>query len=187
MIQREDDFAVAMDDFARLHNARRSQKNQPGIFDTVAQRNFYFDVFRRFLRSGALELSFLRVGDQRIAVICQFSSNQGIHYYQTGYDLSWEKSNVGFVLLVVMIERAVNQGRAFYELLRGQEDYKYRLGEVRERKLRDLYLTKGSLFGAIYFILRLINRKARKSTKSILRLISARRPADKVGTGSDAT
>ncbi len=168
IIQREEDLSQGINDFSRLHRSRRSQKGDSGIFFSKAQRNFYAAVFERFFRAGWLELAFLNVAGERVAGVCQFSYGNAVYYYQTGYDVSWEKSSVGFVLNGMLIERAIEQGKSYYEFLRGEERYKIRLGAVQKHQLRDLYLTRGNLYGELYLALRRLHRSVRSSAKTLL-------------------
>jgi CelD/BcsL family acetyltransferase involved in cellulose biosynthesis len=169
IIRKEEDLAQGIDDFSRLHNSRRNQKGQSGIFSSEAQRSFYSGVFGRFFQAGWLELAFLNIAGVRVAGACQFNYRNSVYYYQTGYDVSWEKSSVGFVLNGMLIERAIRQGKSFYEFLRGAEDYKYRLGATRDRQLRDLYLTRGSLPGETFLLWRRLKRTGRATVKAFLK------------------
>jgi CelD/BcsL family acetyltransferase involved in cellulose biosynthesis len=168
IIQQEEDLSHGLADFCRLHMSRRNQMAQSGIFASKAQNAFYSDVFQRFFRAGWLELAFLNVAGERVAGVCQFNYRNAVYYYQTGYDVAWQKSSVGFVLNTMLIERAIRQGKSFYEFLRGVEEYKYRLGATQQRQLRDLYLTNGSLQGNVYLYGRRLNRAGGDAVKSIL-------------------
>ena len=169
IIERKEDLPGGMEDFSRLHRSRCSQKGQSGIFSSESQRSFYSEVFERFFQAGWLELAFLNVAGERVAGVCQFSYGDAVYYYQTGYNVSWEKSSVGFVLNGILIERAIHQGKSFYEFLRGEEEYKFRLGATRRRCLRDLYLKNGSFTAEMFLRLRRLNRDSRALVKALLR------------------
>jgi CelD/BcsL family acetyltransferase involved in cellulose biosynthesis len=162
------DLPEALTDFTRMHTGRRRQKGQAGIFATERQRGFYESVFRRFLEAGWLELAFLRVGSERVAAVCQFSYGDGVYYYQAGYDTAWEKSRVGFVLLCLLIEKAIREKKKRYELLRGEERYKYGFGVTGETKLVDLSVHNGCAAGGLAVSGRKIGRGARAFLKSAL-------------------
>ncbi|TKB23963.1 GNAT family N-acetyltransferase [Desulfopila sp. IMCC35006] len=178
IIQKNDDLPLGIQDFTRLHNARRGQKNQSGIFSTAAQKLFYNDVFGRLFDAGWLELAFLNISGERIAGVCQFNYGESSYYYQTGYDIAWEKSSVGFVLNVLLIERAIDQGKSFYEFLRGVEEYKYRLGATSDRHLSDIYLRNGSLMGDIFLAKRHLGRSVKEKAKVILQPFLGNRLTD---------
>lgn len=150
IVRQRCDLPQAIEDFRRLHTARRRQKKQPGIFATREQQLFYPRVFERFFDAGWLEIAFLRVGEERLATVCQFNYGDRIYYYQTGYDISWSQSRVGFVLICLLIEDAIRQGKDCYEFLRGEEEYKYQFGAKDGHQLKDLYFKNGALPGEIF-------------------------------------
>lgn len=168
VIHGKDDLTKGINDLSRLHNARRCQKNQSGIFSTAAQKAFYEDVFERFFDAGWLELAFLNVSGERVAGVCQFNYGDSSYYYQTGYDVTWEKSSVGFVLNGLLIERAIGQGKSFYEFLRGEEEYKYRFGATLNRRLRDIYLKNGNILGEMFLARRRLVRAGKEKAQVIL-------------------
>jgi len=135
----------------------------------MAQKTFYHDVFGRLFDAGWLELAFLNVSGERVAGVCQFNYGDSSYYYQTGYDVAWEKSSVGFVLNGMLIERAIDQGKSFYEFLRGEEEYKYRLGATSNHHLRDVYLKNGSILGEIFLAKRRLVRAGKEKAKVILK------------------
>jgi hypothetical protein len=170
IVQNPNEIAEAMVDFRRLHNSRRSQKKQEGIFATREQNRFYDEVLQRLATAGWLELVFLKIEGMRIAVVCQFDYGDAAYYYQTGYDIAWERHSVGFVLNGLLIERAISMGKTYYEFLRGEEDYKYRLGATRNRCLRDVYLANGTMLGELYLTRKKLIRGCRRIAKQLLRL-----------------
>lgn len=143
-VRERNGFSGAMEDFVRLHTGRRRQKGQAGVFATEAQRNFYATAFGRFLDAGWLDLAFLKVGDERVAAVCQFVYGDSIYYYQAGYDTAWEQSRVGFVLLCLLLDKSIREKKRCYEFLRGEERYKYSFGVTGDRLLVDLTLNSGS-------------------------------------------
>ncbi len=181
IIQRKEELEQGMADFSRLHLSRRSQKGDLGIFASEAQKKFYSDIVKRFFQAGWLELAFLNIDGKRVAGVCQFNYDDAIYYYQTGYDVAWEKSSVGFVLNGLLIERAIVQGKTSYEFLRGEEGYKSRLGAVQQRKLRDVYLTNGNYYGTVYMASKHVNRAVRATAKYVLKCMVNARVAKKGG------
>lgn len=180
IVLKEEDLAQGMADFSRLHRSRRNQKGESGVFASKAQNDFYSDVFKRFFRAGWFELAFLKVAEQRVAGVCQFNYGDIVYYYQTGYDVTWEKSSVGFVLNGLLMERAIRQGKSCFEFLRGEEAYKYRMGATHQRVLKDVYLTKGSVAGEMLLACRRLSGAGRACAKAFLRsAFGVRRPDGK--------
>lgn len=150
VISTQEELLQATEDFISLHNRRRTQKGDAGVFASDTQRTFYRTVFERFLDAGWLDLVFLKIGPKRIAAVCQFDYGGKIYYYQTGYDIAWDKSSVGFVLNGLMIERAIILGKRSFEFLRGDEPYKYRFGVTGTTVLKDISIHTGSVHAHLY-------------------------------------
>jgi CelD/BcsL family acetyltransferase involved in cellulose biosynthesis len=47
-------------------------------------------------------------------------------YYQAGFDPAWSRSSPGLVLLAETVRIATEEGAREYDLLRGDEDFKFR-------------------------------------------------------------
>ena len=169
IVRTPEELPAALADFRRLHDCRRSQKEQAGIFATPSRRYFYSEALKRFAAAGWLEMAFLKVGGVRIAGVCQFDYGNAIYYYQTGYDVAWEKSSVGFVLNGLLIERAIAAGKASFEFLRGEEAYKYRLGAMRNRCLQDVYLKHDRFLGELFLARRKLTNGCKGLARRILR------------------
>jgi CelD/BcsL family acetyltransferase involved in cellulose biosynthesis len=58
-----------------------------------------------------------------------FDYNDSISVYNSGYDPQLHASlSTGTVLLAFCIQDAIGKGRRTFDFLRGNEEYKYRLG-----------------------------------------------------------
>jgi CelD/BcsL family acetyltransferase involved in cellulose biosynthesis len=177
IISNQAEMPEALAEFTRLHNSRRHQKQQKGIFSTSARKLFYKEMLQRFTAAGWVELAFLKVVDERVAGVCQFNYGNSIYYYQTGYDVTWEKYSVGFVLNGLLIERAIGAGRSCFEFLRGEEQYKYRLGATRNRYLRDIYLKRGSSLGEMYLARRKLSVGCRRLVRQSINCLKSPKSA----------
>lgn len=173
-ISDQEKLPQATDDFIALHNHRRTQKGDAGVFASDAQRTFYRAVFERFLDKGWLDLVFLKIGAERIAAVCQFDYGDKIYYYQTGYDIAWDKSSVGFVLNGLMIERAIMHGKTSFEFLRGDETYKYRFGVTGATLLKDISIHKGSVRANLH----VQYRHRRSGVRGFVKKLIKGKPAD---------
>jgi hypothetical protein len=68
---------------------------------------------------------------------------QGVEYvYNSGYDPEYGRLSPGIVLAADCIRRAMERGMTVFHFLRGQEDYKYRLGG-KEEKIYQIQAVKG--------------------------------------------
>jgi CelD/BcsL family acetyltransferase involved in cellulose biosynthesis len=83
---------------------------------------------------GWLQLQFLRVGGQRAAALFNVVYAGRMMVYNSGFNFSdYGAVSPGWVLFGHSIADAIEQGLAYYDFLRGGEDYKYRLGGVETR------------------------------------------------------
>lgn len=110
-----------MDTFFALHNARWATSSS-----LRGRENFYRRFAARALANGWLRLSFLEVDGRAVATHLDFRY-AGIHYqYNSGRDPAWNASSVGFVLRVLTMRDALEDGISEYRFLRGPEPYKWR-------------------------------------------------------------
>lgn len=149
----------AIDDLFRLRLDRLEQKRVSLERITSDYRRFHSLAMERLLSCGRLRLYFLRINGKRVAFTCFFSGSDRLFYYQTGFDRNWGKHSVGYVLLNMAVEQAINDGLAVIEFLRGQQPYKYDW-TTTERQLVDLIIRGRSISARIY--------QLRHSLKSML-------------------
>ncbi len=93
------------------------------------------------IREGQLWLTTLYINDQPAAVTIQFPYATGPQLYNCGFDAGKKEWSPGVVLTSMIIQEAIQSGAAEFDLLRGQEPYKYRLG-AKDRPLWMITLRK---------------------------------------------
>ena len=81
---------------------------------------------------GPLRLAFLTVGDRRIAAGLTFESPAGILYYNAGVDPDARELSPGVLMVERYVRRAIERGIPRFDLLRGDEGYKYEWGALDE-------------------------------------------------------
>jgi CelD/BcsL family acetyltransferase involved in cellulose biosynthesis len=89
--------------------------------------------------SGRLVVYKLMVQGQHAAGLIALPTNQGQILWNTAFDPAMKQWSPGIVLFARLIRRAIEQGNTVFDLLRGQYDYKYRLGAA-DHPLRTLTL-----------------------------------------------
>ena len=89
--------------------------------------------FELLAPDGTVGLSFLTVGDRRIAAgdPSRDAPTPGL-YYNAGVDPDARDLSPGVVLIARYIERALAAGKRRFDFLRGDEPYKYEWGAVDE-------------------------------------------------------
>jgi len=122
-----------LDAFIDLHQKRWGAD---GLFPPTAGGDQSRVLFRRLFESygagGALRLTFLTVGDKRIAAGVHFETPDGYLYYNAGVDPDARDLSPGVVMVYRYVERAIAAGRHRLDFLRGDEPYKYDWGAVDE-------------------------------------------------------
>lgn len=124
VIEPGDDIARLTDEFLALM-AHDPQKQE---FLSEAMRDHFYKMVRSVQETGLLHLSFLKVGDQFAAGYLNFDYANRIWIYNSGMDLAFRNASPGWVLLGHIIRWAAENGRDEVDFLRGDENYKYRLG-----------------------------------------------------------
>lgn len=107
-----------------LHQRRWQSQARPGCFASAPFSAFLHEVAPQMAAAGRLQLCWLEIDGQPVAVDFNLKSNQVIYAYQAGLDpaaLRWEP---GRLLTMTILRGAVERGYTYYDLLRGNEPYK---------------------------------------------------------------
>ncbi len=89
-------------------------------------------------RAGWLQLSFLEVNGVKAASYLIFDYNGHLWVYNSGLDFHFRELSPGWVLLGHLLEWANQNGRQYFDFMRGNEDYKYRFGALDRRVVRSI-------------------------------------------------
>jgi CelD/BcsL family acetyltransferase involved in cellulose biosynthesis len=95
-------------------------------------RVFVRRLFELFPVGGPLRLSFLSVGDRRIAAGISFQTADSLLYYNAGVDPDARELSPGVLMVERFVRRALDAGLRRMDFLRGDEGYKYEWGAVDE-------------------------------------------------------
>ena len=93
------------------------------------------------IAQGKMWLTTLYVNDEPAACTLQFPHPDGPQLYNCGFDGAKKEWSSGVVLTAMIIQQAIESGAGVFDLLRGEENYKYKLGAVN-RPLWMVNLTK---------------------------------------------
>lgn len=106
-----------------------SSTPQKAEFLKNPQHKAFFEVMiPRMLQAGVLHLAFLRVDGEAVASYLNFDYDGCIWVYNSGFSYKYESLSTGIVLLVYLIQNAIERGYKVFDFLRGNETYKYRMG-----------------------------------------------------------
>lgn len=117
--------------FFRLHDARWAERGGSRLASPRA-RAFHMDFAGAALRRDWLRLWFLELDGEAVAAWYGWQIGGRYSYYLAGFDPRWADASVGFVLLAHTIRSAIEEGCSVYELLLGEEDYKWRFATGQE-------------------------------------------------------
>jgi len=135
-----------------LHNRRRRQKGQRGIFERAPLRAFHSCLAGLLAPNGQVRLYVLRTDQQPIAALYGFAFQRRFSYFQSGMEPTWSHRSPGTVLLASVLEDCIRRGEREFDFLRGSETYKSRWTTVSRRGI-NLGLAHG-LIGHTYHRLR---------------------------------
>lgn len=136
----------------RLHQLRRQQAGDAGVFHEHAFRRFLSLASSRLAAAGACRLYLLRTPSAVIAALHGMESQGRFLYFQSGFDPAWTGWSPGTVLLSQVMEDCIARGLQQFEFLRGEEQYKARW--TSERRRTTTLLAAGSALGQLYLHLR---------------------------------
>ncbi|MBC8505925.1 MAG: GNAT family N-acetyltransferase [Anaerolineales bacterium] len=125
-VEDEDKLDDEIDAFLDLM-AHDSEKD---AFLTEVMRSQMRTSVHTAFREGWLQLSFLTVGDEKAAAYLNFDYANQIWVYNSGINFKFNELSPGWVLLAYLIEWAIDNGREYFDMMRGDEIYKYRFGGV---------------------------------------------------------
>jgi CelD/BcsL family acetyltransferase involved in cellulose biosynthesis len=87
-------------------------------------------------RNGWLWLAFLEVDGQKAAAALNFDYRNRLWGYNSGVDRRFMELSPGWVLLAYVLQWAADHGRAEFDFMRGNEEYKYRFGATNRHVMR---------------------------------------------------
>ena len=115
----------AMDDFLHLMGQSREEKSE---FLTAERGVFFKDMSMKLAQRGLLHLFFLKVDGVRTAATVCFDYNNVLSLYNSGHNTEYAALGTGFLLKALCLKNAIDEGKDYFDLLRGTEPYKQHLG-----------------------------------------------------------
>jgi len=122
----EQELPAALEALFDLHTRRWRQRRLPGGFFHPRVRQFHREWARCAWQNGWLRLHLLRIGESVGAVLYVFHFGRRAYYYLGGFEPTLARYSMGTVLTAYAIRRAIEEGCAAFDFLRGDEPYKYR-------------------------------------------------------------
>ena len=124
---REDERPAVLDRFFALH---RLSKGEKAAFMTDATETFFRDVADALAPLGRLRLGVVSAHGEDAAVLFAFAYGDTLALYNAAYDPALSALSLGIASHAFAVRDAIAQGFKIYDLLRGDEPYKYDLGAI---------------------------------------------------------
>ena len=125
-----------LEDLEAFIDLHQKKWGSDGLFPPTAggaaSRLFIRRLFEVCGADGAVRLSFLMVGDRRIAAGIHVETPDTWMYYNAGIDPDARDLSPGVLLTAQLVRRALESGARRFDFLRGDESYKYEWGAVDE-------------------------------------------------------
>lgn len=115
--------------FKELHQISTANKAE---FWSDHITSFFQLMLQRVGEAGWLKLFFTKVEAERAATMLIFDFNNDYLLYNSGYNPDFRQLSVGQVLTSYTIKHGIENSKNNYNFLRGDEEYKFRLGGVGE-------------------------------------------------------
>lgn len=107
-----------------LHQRRRQSLGEKGLFLSTYYASFHLDVIPRLLAEGRLRLDWIELDGTPLAVEYQVLGGDTVFAYQSGLDPKQLDIGPGRLSAIAALRASIDEGRATYDWLRGDEPYK---------------------------------------------------------------
>ena len=117
--------AERLGEFISLMRQSRTDKDE---YMTLERELFFQRITQKMAEQEALKLFFLEVEGQAVATSLCFDYASSRLLYNSGYNPEFGYYSVGLLLNALCLKEAIEQGKAYFDFLRGPEPYKQHLG-----------------------------------------------------------
>jgi len=125
MVCGPDCSGTAMDAFLGLFLQNRPDK---ASFMTERMARFFHLLGEKLAPEGIVKLFFLDIASRPAAAVLCFDYNNTMYLYNNGYDRVFSSLSVGVLSKVLSIRESIRLQKKTYDFLKGDENYKSRLG-----------------------------------------------------------
>lgn len=130
--QRGPGLRAAVDDLLRL----MASDPEKDSFLSESMRAMFHALAEGASDAGWLRLEFLHLGGRPAAAYLCFDFGNRLWIYNSGLDPEFQSLSPGWALLGNLIQASAEEGKEAVDLLRGDEEYKIRLGGVVRHVVR---------------------------------------------------
>ncbi len=166
-VRQEGRRAEALAALIELHHHRWRGRGASEAFSSGAMTAFHGELSRLALERDWLRLFLLRLNDRPAAGLYGFYRNRRFYFFQSGLDPEYSRYSVGLVTMGLAIKSALEEGAEEYDLLHGNEAYKF-LWARRERGIYKLELYPPGIAGLVQGQISHAGRVVRNLGRTIL-------------------
>jgi len=132
------DISADLDEFFRLLRSSGTHKSE---FLTDQRAEFFRELSNRMAEQDIIRLFFLEVDGEKVASTLCFDWEGSRLLYNSGFNRDFSEYSVGLLLKVICLRDAIDQGKEYFDFLRGPERYKYQLG-CNDREIYEIKITR---------------------------------------------
>jgi CelD/BcsL family acetyltransferase involved in cellulose biosynthesis len=166
-VLREPGRREALAHLVSLHNVRRETRGGSNAFHTRSLLAFHDEITFLALQKGWLRLFTLSLNNTPAASVYGFLYNEVFYFYQCGFDPAYENHSVGMAALGLSIQAALAENARVYDLLHGDERYKFHWA-TGNRQLARLELYPQGFQGCVQKYSKGANRALRRMVRRVL-------------------
>jgi CelD/BcsL family acetyltransferase involved in cellulose biosynthesis len=115
----------SMDVFLKLFSLSREEK---AGFMSARMESFFRSLAGAMAEIGLLKFGILELDTLPAAMVMCFDYNDCVYLYNSGYDSQYDSLSVGLLSKVLCIKESIHESKKRFDLLKGNETYKYHLG-----------------------------------------------------------
>src|SRR5207245_508337 len=136
----EEECRAALQHVINLHLRRWNLRGGSDGFHTERLLTFHQDFSTLALKKGWLRLRVLTLDGRPAGAFYGLRYRDKYYFYQSGFDETFLRQSVGLVTIGLTIKEAIEEGADEYDLLHGDESYKFLwTSEVRPLSRFELY------------------------------------------------
>jgi len=162
-----DDLKEHINTLFELHQKRWEERNIYSKFLKPEVRAFYRDISELFCENNWMDFSFLNISGKAVSTGWGFIYNNRYYYMTSAFDPNYSSLNVGHMLTMRLIERAIQMGLVKFDFLKGDEFFK---SYWTHRKLDNIQIrisNKGIKGNYRVILLRLIEKYQNTKERSL--------------------
>lgn len=130
LVATEEQLQSAMTDLFALHGKRWRARGQTGVLALPSRQKFHRALCSKLLRLDRLRLWTLRCNGRPACVLLNYFYRGRYAFFIGGFEPELMRWSVGTCLFSRVLQEAIAESATEFDFLRGQEEYKYRLGAV---------------------------------------------------------